>query len=149
AEPTMLMLDEITAALPADLSERVFRIVRRWREARNTGIFISHRVAEVVALCDRATVLRDGATVGVTDTSPGSEDRIVSLMLGQGASAVASAKEHVPNATATVSERTPALEVRSLHYGNIVNGISFSLRQGEVLGVAALEGQGQQELFDC
>ena len=45
-------------------------------------IFISHRMAEVAALCDRATVLRDGVTVGVTDTAPGSEERIVSLMLG-------------------------------------------------------------------
>src|SRR5204862_7096882 len=81
--PAVLLLDEITAALPADLSERVFRIVRGWRERGNAVIFISHRIAEVAALCDRATVLRDGITVGVTDISPGSEDRIVALMLGQ------------------------------------------------------------------
>ena len=82
SDPTVLMLDEITAALPADLSERVFAVARQWRERGNSIIFISHRMAEVAALCDRATVLRDGVTVGVTDTAHGSEDRIVSLMLG-------------------------------------------------------------------
>ena len=82
SDPIVLMLDEITAALPADLSDRVFAVVRSWRERGNSVIFISHRMAEVAALCDRATVLRDGVTVGVTDTARGSEDRIVSLMLG-------------------------------------------------------------------
>ena len=82
SDPIVLMLDEITAALPADLSEHVFAVVRRWRERGNSVIFISHRMAEVAALCDRATVLRDGVSVGVTDTAQGSEDRIVSLMLG-------------------------------------------------------------------
>src|SRR6516225_7549095 len=81
ADPIVLMLDEITAALPADLSDRVFAVVRRWRERGNSVIFISHRIAEVAALCDRATVLRDGVSVGVT-AARGSEDRIVSLMLG-------------------------------------------------------------------
>src|SRR5271163_4462895 len=65
SSPVVLMLDEITAALPTDLSERVFAVVRRWRERGNSVIFISHRIAEVSALCDRATVLRDGAFVGV------------------------------------------------------------------------------------
>ena len=77
SDPVVLMLDEITAALPADLSERVFAVVRRWRERGNSVIFISHRIAEVAALCDRATVLRDGVSVGVTDAARGSEDRIV------------------------------------------------------------------------
>ena len=82
SSPVVLMLDEITAALPTDLSERVFAVVRRWRERGSSVIFISHRIAEVSALCDRATVLRDGAFVGVTDAAQGNEDRIVSLMLG-------------------------------------------------------------------
>ncbi|MBV9703142.1 MAG: sugar ABC transporter ATP-binding protein, partial [Methylobacteriaceae bacterium] len=82
SDPKILVLDEITAALPADLSEKVFRVVHSWRERGRSVIFISHRMAEVSALCDRATVLRDGVTVGVTDPARGSEERIVSLMLG-------------------------------------------------------------------
>ena len=149
SDPVVLMLDEITAALPADLSERVFAVVRRWRERGNSVIFISHRIAEVAALCDRATVLRDGVSVGVTDAARGSEDRIVSLMLG-----VEAVKAGPANATQERIERgaagePAALEVRDLCYGHMLKNVSFSLRPGEILGVAALEGQGQQELFDC
>jgi len=149
SDPIVLMLDEITAALPADLSERVFAVVRRWRERGNSVIFISHRIAEVAALCDRATVLRDGVSVGVTDAARGSEDRIVSLMLG-----VEAVKAGRANATQERIERgaagePAALEVRDLCYGHMLKNVSFSLRPGEILGVAALEGQGQQELFDC
>jgi ribose transport system ATP-binding protein len=147
SDPAILLLDEITAALPADLSERVFRVVRLWRKRGNSVIFISHRMAEVAALCDRATVLRDGIAVGVTDTARGSEERIVALMLGPekggiGAGAGSARKSYGASAV-------PALEVRGLHCGPMLSDVSFQLQAGEVLGVAALEGQGQQELFDC
>ena len=149
SDPIVLMLDEITAALPADLSDHVFAVVRRWRERGNSVIFISHRIAEVAALCDRATVLRDGVSVGVTDTARGSEDRIVSLMLGVEA-VKASPAEAAPERTDRGAAEAPAaLEVRDLCYGHVLKNVSFSLRAGEILGVAALEGQGQQELFDC
>src|SRR5262249_35040689 len=82
SNPSILLLDEITAALPADLSERVFAVVHEWRRSGKSVIFISHRMAEVAALCDRATVLRDGVTVGVTATK-GAEAKIVNMMLGQ------------------------------------------------------------------
>jgi ribose transport system ATP-binding protein len=149
SDPVVLMLDEITAALPADLSERVFTVVRRWRERGNSVIFISHRIAEVSALCDRATVLRDGNSVGVTDTARGSEDRIVSLMLGVEAAKASVAEAGRVRRQAAPAEAPPALEVRDLSYGALLKEVSFSLSPGEVLGVAALEGQGQQELFDC
>jgi ribose transport system ATP-binding protein len=149
SEPAVLLLDEITASLPADLSERIYAMVKHWRERGNAVIFISHRMAEVSALCDRATVLRDGVMVGVTERAHGSEERIVALMLGaETARAVASG----PSTRA--SPRTPrdaqaALEVRGLRRSPLLNDVSFELYPGEVLGVAALEGQGQEELFDC
>ena len=71
SDPSVLLVDEITASLPADLSERIFAMLRGWRERGRSVIFISHRMAEVSALCDRATVLRDGVTVGVTETTSG------------------------------------------------------------------------------
>ncbi|MBV8439663.1 MAG: ATP-binding cassette domain-containing protein [Hyphomicrobiales bacterium] len=148
SDPAVLMLDEITAALPADLSERVFAVVRRWRERGNSVIFISHRIAEVAALCDRATVLRDGVSVGVTDAARGNEDRIVSLMLGVEA-VKAGPAEPAPGRTNRGAKEPAALEIRDLCYGHMLKNVSFSLRAGEILGVAALEGQGQQELFDC
>ena len=147
SNPQILMLDEITAALPADLSERVFSVVRNWRQRGSSVIFISHRLAEVAALCDRATVLRDGVTVGVTATR-GAEETIVNLMLGQDvakAAAVPIARQAAPDA----ATHAPALEVKDLALGHALRGVSFRVDRGEVLGVAALEGQGQEELFDC
>ena len=76
-EPDVLLLDEMTAALPADLTERVLEVVGGQREAGRSVIFISHRLIEISQLCDRATVLRDGETVGVVDMTPGAEERIV------------------------------------------------------------------------
>ncbi|SEE28829.1 ribose transport system ATP-binding protein [Rhizobiales bacterium GAS188] len=145
SSPRILLLDEITAALPADLSERVFAVVRDWRRRGNSVIFISHRMAEVAALCDRATVLRDGATVGVTSTG-GAEDAIVKMMLGPDVAATAPPARR---ARAASGDGQPALEVRGLSCGHALRDVSLSVAQGEVLGVAALEGQGQQELFDC
>ncbi len=149
SEPDVLLLDEITASLPADLSERIYAMVRHWRERGNAVIFISHRMAEVSALCDRATVLRDGVTVGVTERARGSEERIVTLMLGaETARAVASASS-TPTSARTPRDVQAALEVRGLRRSPLLDDVSFRLYPGEVLGVAALEGQGQEELFDC
>ncbi len=82
-EPDVLMLDEMSAALPADLTERVLEVIGRQRGGERSVLFISHRMIEIAAVCDRATVLREGVTVGVVDVTAGSEDRIVELMLGQ------------------------------------------------------------------
>ena len=148
SNPMLLVLDEITAALPANLAERVFTVMRSWRKRGNSVIFISHRMAEVGALCDRATVLRDGVTVGIIDTAPGSGERIVSLMLGLDPTKV-SPSQSARRQSLSVNDGPAALEVRDLCYGHMLKAVSFSLRAGEILGVAALEGQGQQELFDC
>jgi ribose transport system ATP-binding protein len=149
SEPDMLLLDEITASLPADLSEQIYAMVRRWRDRGRAVIFISHRMAEISALCDRATVLRDGLTVGVTERAHDSEERIVALMLGADtAKAVASAPV-ARRGHQTQRSGRPALEVRGVRRIPLLNDVSFKLYPGEVLGVAALEGQGQEELFDC
>ena len=69
------MLDEMTAALPADLTERVLEVIGGQRDPDRCVVFISHRLIEIAAVCDRATVLREGATVGVVDVTEGSEER--------------------------------------------------------------------------
>jgi ribose transport system ATP-binding protein len=148
SEPAVLLLDEVTASLPADMSEQIYAMVRRWRDRGNAVIFISHRMAEVSALCDRATVLRDGVTVGVTERAQGHEERIVALMLGEAAAPAAGPSLSRQNSAAK-GDIAPALEVRGLKRGPLLNDVSFQLFPGEVLGVAALEGQGQEELFEC
>jgi ribose transport system ATP-binding protein len=150
-EPNVLLLDEMTAALPADLTERVLEVIGNQRGSDRSIIFISHRLIEIAAVCDRATVLREGETVGVVDVTEGSENHIVALMLGEEASvqetraARAASSAGSPAAEAAA---TPRLAVRGLRAGTRLTDVSFELRAGEVLGIVALEGQGQDELFD-
>jgi len=154
-EPDVLVLDEMTAALPADLTERVLEVVGRQRKDGRSVIFISHRMLEIAALCDRATVLRDGETVGVVEVAPGAEETIVDLMLGpagDASPAMASAEagtEAGVEATgkAVHAEAVPNVSVHGLCAGTKLHDVSFELHAGEVLGVVALEGQGQDELF--
>jgi len=146
-EPDVLMLDEMTAALPANLTERVLEVVASHRGGNRSIVFISHRLIEIGAVCDRATVLREGETVGIVDVTQGSEERIVELMLGE-------IVEHLPAvakrtaASARTADARPRLATRHVSAGTKLQDVSFELYPGEVLGVVALEGQGQDELFD-
>jgi ribose transport system ATP-binding protein len=146
-EPAVLMLDEMTAALPANLTERVLEVIGRLRGGDRSVIFISHRMIEIAAVCDRATVLREGATVGVVDVTHGSEERIVELMLGKIAEEMPTVADRGA-APARPADAVPRLSVRNLASGTKLHDVSFDLYAGEVLGVVALEGQGQDELFD-
>jgi len=143
-EPDVLMLDEMTAALPTNLVERVLRVVRAQADAGRSVIYISHRFTEIAAICDRATVLRDGRTVGDLAIEPGVEDRVVEMMLGGTVAAAVTTRRAVRRADA----QTPRLRVRGLKTGTRLTDVSLDLAPGEVLGVVALEGQGQDELFD-
>ena len=143
-ESDVLLLDELTAALPTDLVDRVLKVVRAQADAGRSVIYISHRFTEIAAICDRATVLRDGLTVGDVKIEPGIEERIVEMMLGEAVAAAAS--EDRP--AKPIPSTTPRLRVRSLKTGTRLTEVSFDLYKGEVLGVVALEGQGQDELFD-
>jgi len=147
-EPDVLMLDEMTAALPANLTERVLEVIGGQRGGERSVLFISHRMIEISAVCDRATVLREGETVGVVDVNQGSEERIVELMLGAIVEGRAARDGSIAAREAQAVEAPPRLSARQLAFGNRLQDVSFDLRIGEVLGVAALEGQGQDELFD-
>jgi ribose transport system ATP-binding protein len=162
-EPDVLLLDEMTAALPADLAAAVLATVGDQRKTGRSVIFISHRLLEVGALCDRATVLRDGDTVGVVEMGPGAEERIVELMLGPSTEdetaiherVVRRAEHATPDAIYAAGDVAPVeptpdvprLALRDLAADPKLRDVTFDLRSGEVLGLVALEGQGQDELF--
>jgi len=147
-EPDVLMLDEMTAALPANLTERVLEVIGRGRGGDRSVIFISHRLIEIAAVCDRATVLREGETVGIVDVTEGSEERIVQLMLGEIAADLSDGAVHGGAGARRPADAKPRLAARDLAHGAKLHDVSFDLYPGEVLGVVALEGQGQDELFD-
>ena len=149
-DPQLLILDEITAALPADLAERVFDVMRRQKESGRSALFITHRLREVIAHCDRATVLRDGGDVGTLVPQEGGEEKIVEFMLGEEVARAAGSAEATPPRERIELEATgpTALEVRGLQVGETLTDVTFALRPGEILGIAALEAQGQDELFE-
>ena len=147
-DPSLLLLDEITAALPSDLAERVFTVMRTARERGRSVLFITHRLNEVIALCDRATILRDGGAVATIDPRERGEQAIVDYMLGpEAAEATAVALDRDADVRPPRPEGPAALSVHGLATGRLAD-VSFELHAGEVLGIAALEGQGQDELFD-
>ncbi len=146
-EPDVLLLDEMTAALPANLAERVLDVVRRQKQTGRSVIFISHRFLEISALGDRATVLRDGVTVGVVPMATGVEEQIVELMLGAPVEKTRQAIARAGGAGPRAEADSPRLRVRNIQVGTKLQDVSFDLHGGEVLGVVALEGQGQDELF--
>jgi ribose transport system ATP-binding protein len=145
-EPKLLILDEITAALPSDLAERVFSVMRELREQGRSVLFITHRLNEVIAECDGATVLRDGTSVATLAPRESGVERIVAAMLGEEAAKAEVAAMKKDEAAVEEVVRAPAIEVRDLQVGKVA-GLSFSLHEGEILGIAALEGQGQDDLF--
>jgi ribose transport system ATP-binding protein len=147
-EPDVLMLDEMTAALPANLTERVLEVVSRYGEGDRSVIYISHRMSEIASICNRATVLREGATVGVVDVAEGSEDRIVELMLGEIADELTSGAAIDAARGRRPKDLPPRLSLSGISLGMKLSDVSFDLYPGEVLGLVALEGQGQDELFD-
>jgi len=143
-DPELLILDEITAALPIDLADKVIEIMNAQKAKGKSVIFISHRLAEIESICDWATVLRDGIDVDSFEATKQIEDRIVSAMLGE--------KNNVANASRkkrqSSSKSEVLLEVVNLSGGKNLSDVSFEIKRGEVLGVAALEGQGQDFLFE-
>jgi len=142
-DPQLLLLDEITAALPSDQAEHVFGIMQEWKEKGRSVLFITHRLAEVLSLCDQATILRDGRTVAQVEPRQSGERGLVTPMLGEVAAELEAATSRV------ISQEAPInLATADLYSGGKVNGISFELRAGEILGIAALEGQGQDRLFE-
>jgi ribose transport system ATP-binding protein len=148
-DPQVLLLDEITAALPSDLAERVFVVARELRDRGGAVVFVSHRLAEITMLCDRATILRDGEAVATLDSAAGAEDRIVELMLGESQAQLSGEVKQAVSGTTVDASGPPALAVTGLQLtSEHADGVEFDVRAGEIVGVAALEAQGQDELFE-
>ena len=134
----VVIMDEPTASLAEADVQQLMAIVRRLRD-RGVGIvYVSHKLPEIFALADRVTVLRDGNFVGTKPIGEVTERSLVSMMVGR------SIEQLFPKEDAPLGDTR--LEVRSLSYGNAVRDISFTLRAGEILGIAGLVGSGRTEL---
>src|SRR5690606_26434375 len=148
--PRLLVLDEATASLDARQVDRLFELVRGWREGGMAVVFVSHRMNEIFRVADRAVVLRNGVTVGERRIGEVDEQELVQLMTGGGAVAAIALEGHdAPGAAAAPPGATEApvvLELRRFASG-VVAPLDLTLRQGELVGVGGLQGQGQSRLL--
>jgi ribose transport system ATP-binding protein len=141
-DPRLLILDEATASLDSRQVERLFELVRSWKQAGKAIVFVSHRMEEIFRIADRFYVLRNGKTVGEGLMKETSSKRLVDLMVGE-----VKVENIVQRQTSEKVAGLPVmLEVQDLRT-EAVNGISFCLHEGELLGIGGLKGQGQRELL--
>jgi rhamnose transport system ATP-binding protein len=134
----VVVMDEPTAALSSRETEELFRIIKDLRERGVAVLFISHRLEEVFALSDTVTVLRDGAHVVTASAAELDTGALIRHMVGRDLG------ELFPKEAAEIGE--PALEVRGLTREGVFRDISFSLRRGEIVGLAGLVGAGRSEV---
>jgi|HigsolmetaAR202D_1030399.scaffolds.fasta_scaffold00721_18 ABC-type sugar transport system, ATPase component len=134
----VLIMDEPTAALTNAEIEDLFRIIGQLRE-RGVGIvYISHRMDEIKRISDRVTVMRDSRYIATLPTASSSIDQIINLMVGR---TIYESTPEVPEEYGEV-----ALEVRNLSRAPVLHDINFTLRRGEILGLAGLMGAGRTEV---
>lgn len=139
--PRVLILDEATSALNRRQVQLVFSVVRRLRDEGVAVVFISHRMDEVRALCDRATIFRDGVNVGTVDVGKAGDDEIVRMMIGR------PLREAFPPRPPRLAVEEPLLEVHGLGWADRLRDVSLTVHKGEILGLSGLEGQGQGDLL--
>ena len=141
-DPKVLILDEPTASLEAEQVERLFAYMRELA-ARGVGmIFTSHRMSEVMEICDDVVVFRNGQNVGVADFTKEEKDvgKLIGYITGEDHT-----KDHEKR-QAQASEET-VLSIKNLNYETRLKDINFELKKGEILGIGGLAGQGQTELL--
>lgn len=141
----LLILDEPTAVLSPQEVEEFFSILRRMREQGKTIIIITHKLDEVLAISDEVTVMRDGKSVGNVKTSETTAKDLARMIVGRDVLLRVDKTDAAP--------KNVVLEVKNLVVSgktvNSVNGVSFAVRAGEIVGIAGIEGNGQTELIEA
>ena len=142
----ILILDEPTAVLTPQETEELFEQLKLLRENGHTIIFISHKLNEVKALCNRMTILRDGKTMGTYEISDLDEQEISRLMVGRDVSLDIEKEEMDPGKT--------VFSVKDMVYVDQfgktrLDHVSFSIKEGQILGIAGIDGNGQSELVEA
>src|SRR5690606_5134587 len=142
----ILILDEPTAVLTPQETVGLFRFLREFAAKGNAAIFISHKLDEVMEICDRMSVMRDGKMIGTVTREETDQRRLANMMVGRDVLLRVEKKPGNP------TEGALKVENLSLKHPfkpwNIIDDVSFTLRKGEILGIAGIEGNGQSELVE-
>lgn len=133
----ILLMDEPTSSLFDDAVERLFGLIAELKRAGVAMVYVSHKMDEILRICDRATVLRDGETIGTVETAKTNVDELIRMMVGRDLKLAVRPQR---GGSDDVVLRVEGLTTDKLR------GVSFELRRGEVLGVAGLVGAGRSEL---
>ncbi len=142
--PRLLIMDEPTSVLTPQAIERLFATLRRIAAEGCAILYISHKLDEIRALCERATILRDGRVTGDCDPRRESVASLARMMIG---AELPQPRHRVAHAS------TPMLDVRALTlaaddpFGTALNNIDLGVRRGEIVGIAGVSGNGQRELL--
>jgi ribose transport system ATP-binding protein len=142
--PKVLILDESSAALDFESTERLFRKMRQLKKAGATILIVTHRIAELIRIADRATVLRDGVDVGCLTKAEITEHRILELIAGP----ERERSLHDQSFAERLSP-TPILRVEQGRVWHDAGTLNFTLYPGEIVGITGLDGQGQADFVRC
>ena len=142
----ILILDEPTAVLLPQECEALFAIIRHMTQQGKGVIFISHKLDEVLQISDRISVLSHGRVTGETETAGANKDQIVRMMSGDDLPDLTSYVKKPPMAEAVMT--CAALAARDERGVQTLNGVDLTVRRGEIVGVAGVEGNGQNELAE-
>lgn len=138
-KPRLLILDEATASLDSQQVSRLFALLEQWKRQAMAIVFISHRMDEIFRVADRAVVLRNGETVGSVLMTETSEQELVHMMIGESVAAQRFSSPEKPKSSVCLS-------VKKLSSA-VLKSVSFELHDGELVGLAGLHGQGQEDLL--
>ncbi len=142
-EARVLILDEPNSALTQEETTHLFNMLRQVREAGVAILYISHRLEEVLNISDRITILRDGKWIDTLAAAGATVERLIASMVGRAVDGLYQRfQEH------SIQE-TVALEVKNLAGAEILKGLSFQVRAGEIVGIAGLPDAGKDELVEC
>ena len=139
--PKVLLIDETSAALSKKNVTKLFQLVREAKENGSAVIMVTHRMEEVFEVCDRAVIMKDSRLVGEYPVSEMDLDKISRLMVGRSVSAERHRKAPL------FTDEAPVLKVMDASYKTSFRNVSFSLKKGQILGVAGLNGGGKDELL--
>jgi simple sugar transport system ATP-binding protein len=142
----LLIFDEPTAVLTPQEIEELFEIFKSLKEQGKTIIFITHKLKEVKAISDRITVLRNGKSVDTVNTEDVTQEDVAELMVGRQVLLEVEKTEAKPGEKIF---EVKDLNVRDNRDIRVVNGVSFTVHKGEILGIAGVEGNGQTQLIEA
>jgi ABC-type sugar transport system ATPase subunit len=143
-EADIILLDEVTASLSEKDEALLDALISQQKRRGKAIIYITHRMAEILRLCDRVSVLRDGRTVATEQVAGLDEVRLSAYITGAGGAAPAAGDGAAP---LPAPERAPLLRVEGLSLAGCYEGIGFDLRERQILGFAGLRGSGRTEIL--